>query len=77
MPSDTKGKNLETLIVEYLRDQNGYELGANCNYDRSSPSTRPGFSNCAVFLNVIVEKLRGYYGWRGSLSDKNLSHCSY
>ena len=34
MPSDTKEKGLEALIVEYLRDQNRYEQGANCDYDR-------------------------------------------
>ena len=34
MLSDTKEKGLEALIVEYLRDQNGYEQGANCDYDR-------------------------------------------
>ena len=34
MPSDTKEKGLETLIVEYLRDQNGYEQGTSSDYDR-------------------------------------------
>ncbi len=32
--TDTKEKGLETLIVEYLRDQNRYEQGASSDYDR-------------------------------------------
>lgn len=32
--TDTKEKGLETLIVEYLRDQNGYEQGTSSDYDR-------------------------------------------
>ena len=34
MLTDTKEKGLETLIVEYLRDQNGYEQGTSSDYDR-------------------------------------------
>ena len=34
MPSDTKEKGLETLIVDWLRDHNGYEQGASSDYDR-------------------------------------------
>ena len=34
MMTDTTEKNLETLIVEWLRDQNGYEQGENADYDR-------------------------------------------
>ncbi len=32
--TDTKEKGLEALIVEYLRDQNGYEQGTSSDYDR-------------------------------------------
>ena len=32
--TDTTEKSLETLIVEWLRDQNGYEQGENADYDR-------------------------------------------
>ena len=34
MPSDTKEKGLETLIVEYLRDQNRYKQRTSSDYDR-------------------------------------------
>ena len=34
MLTDTKEKGLETLIVEYLRDQNRYEQGTSSDYDR-------------------------------------------
>ena len=30
---DTSEKSLETLIVEWLRDWNGYEQGENADYD--------------------------------------------
>ena len=32
--TDTKECGLETLIVEWLRDKNGYEQGENADYDR-------------------------------------------
>lgn len=34
MPSDTKEKGLEALIVDWLRDQNGYEQGTSRDYNR-------------------------------------------
>ena len=34
MFTDTSEKSLETLIVDWLRDQNGYEQGENADYDR-------------------------------------------
>lgn len=34
MFTDTKEHGLETLIVDWLRDQNGYEQGENTDYDR-------------------------------------------
>ena len=33
MMTDTKEHGLEMLIVEWLRDQNGYEQGGNPDYD--------------------------------------------
>ena len=34
MPTNTKESGLENLIVQYLVDNNGYELGHNADYDR-------------------------------------------
>ncbi len=34
MPTDTKEKGLESLIVDWLVAQNGYEQGTNADYDR-------------------------------------------
>ncbi len=34
MPTDTKEKGLESLIVEWLVSQNGYEQGTNADYDK-------------------------------------------
>ncbi|MGG1400287.1 type I restriction endonuclease [Bacillus salipaludis] len=34
MPSNTKESGLETLIVEYLVNSNGYELGKNSDYNK-------------------------------------------
>ena len=35
MPSDVKEKGLETLIVEYLTNNNGFEEGHNVEYDKT------------------------------------------
>jgi len=34
MPTDTSEKGLESLIVNWLTTQNGYEQGANADYNR-------------------------------------------
>ena len=34
MMTDTSEKSLETLIVDWLRDHNGYEQGENADYGR-------------------------------------------
>ena len=34
--TDTKERGLETLIVDWLRDRNGYEEGTNADYDRGN-----------------------------------------
>ena len=36
MITDTKEKGLETLIVDWLRDQNGYEQGLPGEYNKVS-----------------------------------------
>lgn len=35
MPTDTSEKNLETILVNYLRDIQGYEEGSSENYDKN------------------------------------------
>ena len=34
MPTNIKENGFETLIVDWLRDRNGYEEGTNADYDR-------------------------------------------
>lgn len=34
MPTDISEKELETILVSYLRDQQGYEEGTSSDYDK-------------------------------------------
>ena len=49
MLSDTKEKGLEALIMEYLRDQNGYEQGASSDYDREFATDTTRLFHLRVF----------------------------
>ena len=35
MPTDTSEKNLETILVNYLRDIQGYEEGSSEDYNKN------------------------------------------
>ena len=59
MPSNTKENGFETLIVEYLIDNNGYEQGDTSEYNKGTNVAIDYIDaiRCKKDFNKIFEKL--------------------